>query len=55
MLEDSVLERDELALHEDGSPESISAFGGERDLRPRTRKATSRNSSPQDSPAFVQK
>ena len=50
MLEDSVLERRELALHELERPESVSAFARERDLQPRTQQATSRNSSLQESP-----
>ena len=50
MFEDNVLERDEPALHELESPESVPAFAHERDLQPRTQGVTSRNSSLQESP-----
>ena len=50
MFEDNVLERDESPLHELESPESVPAFGRERDLQPRTQGVTSRNSSLQESP-----
>jgi membrane fusion protein, multidrug efflux system len=45
MLEDSVLERGELALHELESPESVRTFARERDLQSRRQEATSRYSS----------
>jgi membrane fusion protein, multidrug efflux system len=48
MLEDSVLERGELALQELESVESVPAFVRARDLQPRTQEATSRNSSLQE-------
>jgi membrane fusion protein, multidrug efflux system len=48
MLEDSVLEGGELALHE--RPESVLAFARERDLQPWPREATARNSSLQENP-----
>jgi membrane fusion protein, multidrug efflux system len=50
MFEDNVLERDEAPPHELESPESVPAFGRERDLQPRTQDVTSRNSSPQEGP-----
>src|ERR1700684_1564376 len=51
MSEDSMLERGELALHKQESPESVPAFARERDLQPRTQQTTSRNSSLRESPA----
>jgi membrane fusion protein, multidrug efflux system len=50
MLEDSVLERGELALRELESQESVPAFARERDLQPRTREAPSRQPALQESP-----
>src|ERR1700722_14689465 len=50
MFEDNVLERDEAPPHELESPESVPAFGRERDLQPRAQDVTSRNSSPQEGP-----
>jgi membrane fusion protein (multidrug efflux system) len=50
MLEDSVQERGELALHELETPESVPAFAREHDLQSRTQQATSRNSSLLESP-----
>jgi membrane fusion protein, multidrug efflux system len=48
MLEDSVLERSELALHDLESPDSVPAVARERDPQPRTQEATPRNCSLQD-------
>jgi membrane fusion protein, multidrug efflux system len=50
MLEDSVLERGELALHGLETPESVAAFGRERDLQSRTQEAPSRNSPLRETP-----
>jgi membrane fusion protein (multidrug efflux system) len=50
MLEDSVLERGELALHALESPGSVAAFARERDLQPRTQEAPSRHPSLRESP-----
>jgi membrane fusion protein (multidrug efflux system) len=50
MLDDSVLERGELALHELESSESDAAFAREADLEPRMQQATSRNSALQEGP-----
>jgi membrane fusion protein (multidrug efflux system) len=50
MLEDSVLERDELALHEPESPDPAPAFARERDLQALTQEATSRHPSLRESP-----
>jgi len=50
MLEDSVLERGELALHELESLESVPAVARERDLQSRRQEATSRHSPLQESP-----
>lgn len=49
MLEDNVLERGELALHEFESPETVPAFARETD-QSRAQEATSRNSSLQEIP-----
>ena len=50
MLEDSVLERGEQALHELESPESVSAFARKGDLQPQTQEVTSHQPALQESP-----
>jgi membrane fusion protein (multidrug efflux system) len=50
MLEDSVLERGELALHDLESPESVPALARGRDLQPWTRQVTARQPALQESP-----
>ena len=49
MLQDSVLERDELALHE--SPDTVPAFAREADLQTRAQGVTARKSAPPEVPA----